>query len=445
MRKLGDGHTLVFMASEEVVDLIHSATGSKHEEITAEDVVIWSVKETWKQLQANLPIWVLQGHSYVRREAAWERMSAKTLPSPREISTLFCDPEARTIEELYGSSSTGTAHWIWKEHSINSPNETIRKIVQRCQCFDSFSITQAGVHEEMEIELVHEKEVEREVEVPPDAEPALHSLHPSVKRFVSTGDISLCHGSGFRSAKKAFADTSLVIPKGFNQFFSNIVATEDFYRTIKLTLRYNRWRMDGFLRSVDWVITAGIGPQDTVMVLLSPYEAGKLLPSFRNSKKVKLHVFTPRANLSTPSFEDLNFLSLPSTSSTTPLPRPLAMQLNLFSGSLYFRDFQTYRDVCRALRLHFGPIPAHLAKPDVINASFFVLDPQARLELGMDGLGFEENALPFFQNMIKMRRFGRGFGPSHMGKILHGNRLKESDFVGGVSSGEQDDVDMVDA
>jgi hypothetical protein len=444
MRRLGDGHTLVFMASEEVVNLIHSATDSKHEEITAEDVVIWSIKETWKQLQANLSIWVLQGHSYIRREAAWERISATTLPPPREISTLFCEPEAHTIEELYGSSSTGTAHWIWKQHSINSPNEMIRKIVQRCQYFDSFSITQAEVHEEIESELVHDKEVEREVEAPSDAEPVLHILHPNVERFVSSGDTSLCRGSGFRSAEKAFADTSLVIPKGFNQFFSNIVATEDFYRTIKLTSRHNGRIMDGFLRSVDWVVTVGVESQATVMVLFSPYEAGMLLPTFRNSENVKLHVFTPRTNLSAPSLEDLNFLSLPSTSSAPPLPRPLAMQLNLFSGSLYFRDFQTYNDVCRALRLHFGPIPAHLAKPNLINASFFVLDPQARLELGMDGLGFEENALPFFQNMIKMRRFGRGFGPSHMGKVLHGIRLKESDFVRGVSE-EQDDVDMVDA
>ena len=62
----------------------------------------------------------------------------------------------------------------------------------------------------------------------------------------------------------------------------------------------------------------------------------------------------------------------------------------------------------------------------------------------MGELGFKENALPFFENMIRMRRFGRGFGPSHMGKILHGNRLKESDLVGGLL-GEQDDVDMVEA
>lgn len=438
MRRLGDGHTLVFMASEEVVKLIHEATGSNNDkEITTESVVIWSIMETWKQLQANLPVWVLQGHSFVRREAAWETVSAKTLPSSRELTQRFCEREARTIEELYGTSSSGTAHWIWDQHSIESPNETIRRIVQRCRDFDSFSITEAGVYEEMEIELVHEKEVEQEVEMAPDIDPAEHALHPNVERFVTTGDASLCHGSGFFLADQAFSDTSLVIPKGFNQFFSNIVVTEDFYRTINFPSKQSGWRMDRFIRSVDWVVTAETSPKSSLMVLFSPYEVEKLLPRFRSSTGVTLHVFNPRSNLSTPSLEDLNFLSLPSTRSTSPLSRPLAMQLNLFSGSLYFRDYETYNDVCRALWLHFGPVPAHLAKPDMINASFFVLDPQARLELGMAGMGFQENAIPFFQNMIRMRRYGRGFGLSHIGKVLHGNRLRESDFVGG-------DADMID-
>jgi hypothetical protein len=442
MRRLGDGHTLVFMACEEVVNLIHAAIGSKCEDLTAEDVLIWSIKETWKQLQENLPVWVLQGHSFIRREAAWESLSTKTLPSPREISNRFCEPEARSIEELYGNSS-GTNHWILQQHSIDSTNETIRKIVQRCQDFDSFSITTAGVQEEMEIELVHEKEVEREVQKSPDADPAEHSLHPNVERFVTTGSTWLCYGSGFRRVDQAFADTSLVVPKGFDQFFSNIAATEDFYRTIKLTTKHNARKMDGFIRPVDWVVTAGLEPQAGMMVLFSPYEVEKLLPRFRTSKEVTLHVFTPRTNLSNPSFEDLNFLSLPSTRFAAPLSRPLAMQLNLFSGSLYFRDYRTYSDVCHALRLHFGPIPTYLAKPNIINANFFVLDPQARVELGMTGMGFQENALPFFQNMITMRRYGRGFGPSHIGKVLNGTRLKKSDFVGGVL-GEQDDVDMVE-
>ena len=428
MRRLGDGHTLVFMACEEVVNLIHQATGSKGEDLTTEDVIIWTIKETWQELQANLPVWVIQGHSFARREAAWEKVSKSLSMSSSEIETLFCEPEARTVDELYGTNSTGKTHWIWGQHSITSPNQIIREMVRRCQDFRPFSITSAGVQEEIEIELVHEKEVEREVERATQANPSLHVLHPNVSRFVKTGNILLSREEGFRTAVAAFSGTSLAIPEGFKEFFSSIVVTEDFYRTIQIPLLRPRHTMDEFLRPVDWVVTTT--SDRGTMVLFSPYETNQLLPIIRTSTKVKLHVFSPRSNLSAPSLEDLNFLSLPPTVSGPPLPRPLAIRLNLFAGSLYFRDRETYVDVCRILRLHFGPLAAHLARPDVINASFYVLSPRARLKLGMTGLGFGENALPFFQNMIRMRRFGRGFEPSHMGKILHGTQLKESDFVG---------------
>ncbi|KIM25734.1 hypothetical protein M408DRAFT_25862 [Serendipita vermifera MAFF 305830] len=165
------------------------------------------------------------------------------------------------------------------------------------------------------------------------------------------------------------------------------------------------------------------------MVLFSPYEANQLFPRFRTSEGVRLHVFAPQNNQAVPSLEDLDFLTLPFTASAFSLPRPLALQLNLFVGSLYLQDYKTYRDVCSVLRLYFGPLPPYLAKPGIINVSGFVHDLNARKELGMGELGFENNALPFFRGMLKLRRFGRGLGPSHMGKILYGTRLRKSDFV----------------
>jgi hypothetical protein len=443
MRKLGGGHSLVFMASDEVASLISTATGSHKDDLTTEDVILWSIQETWQQLQANLPAWVLQGYSFVRREDAWQDLSSGNLLSSKDVSDKFCETEARPLEELYGSQSAEAAHWVWRYHSVDSKNEIASKIARRCKDFTSFTITDAGIHEEVEIELVHEKEVEREVERAPDAKPAQHDLHANVASFVATGNTSLCLGKGFRTAAAAFSSTSLVVPKDFNEVFQNIVVTDDFWHAIQLPPGRSSGSMDNFMRSVDWVVTV-TSPQTNLMVLLSPYEVNQLLPKFRTSTKVKLHMFTPHSNLAFPSFDDLAFLSLPSDSSTFSLPRTLALQLNLFSGSVYFRDYRTYQDVCRILRLHFGDLPEHLRKPSVINANFFVLDREARIELGMGGLGFKENALPFFENMIRMRRFGRGFGPSHMGKILHGNRLKESDFVGGVL-GEQDGMDMVEA
>ena len=429
MRKLGEGHSLVFIASSEVANLIRNATGIKHGNITTEDIVFWSIKETWRQLQADLPAWVLQGHSFVRRENAWKNLSGGKLVSPEAISAKFYEPEARSLDSLYGTRSNEDRHCVWEDHSVNS-NEIIQKIVRRRWDFDPFTIMDAGVHEEMEIELAHEKEVEREVERPPDAEAAQHVLHANVERFVDTGDISILGHRGFRSAAAAFSGTSFMVPKGFDAVFPNIIVTEDFWRTIQLPSNPATGSMDSFMRSVEWVVTVETAPT-TWMIFFSPYEVNRLLDKFRTSAKVKLHVFAPRMNPAAPSLEDLSFLTLPSTDSSKPqVSRNLAFQLNLFSGALYLRDYETYLDVCRTLRLYFEPLPPHLEESKILNASFFVLHQGAREELGRAGPGFEENALPFFRDMIRMRRFGRGFGPSHMGKILHASRLEKSDFVG---------------
>jgi hypothetical protein len=438
MRRLGQGHTLVFMASEEISSLIMKETGRKKcGDISTEDVILWSIKETWKQLQADLPAWFVQGRSFVRREAAWRCLSGEEFPSPEQISKDFNERETRSLDDLYGSQSIETVRAM-EQHLVDSTNETIRKIAQRCKTFDSFSIRATGVDEEMEIELVHEKEVEREVERAPDAEPAQHHLHPNVKRFVATGATSLylSLAPGFRSAAAAFSDPSLVVPQEFNAVFPNIVVTEDFWRTTKPLPGQATEGVYSFMRSVDWVVTDATNPQTTWMVLLSPYEVNELLPQFRTSTKVKLHVYAPHSNPALPSLEDLDFLTFPSTRPATPLPRPLSLQLSLFSGSIYFRDYKTYQDICRILRLHFDPLPKCLEKPGVISASFFILDPKARRLLGMTGPGFDGNALPFFQKMVEKRRFGREFGPSHFGKLLDGNRLQEKDFVG-ESIGEQ--------
>jgi hypothetical protein len=438
MRRLGQGHKLVFMASEEVSSLIIQETRPKNNTISPEDVIVWSIKETWKQLQADLPAWVVQGRSFVRREAAWRCLSGTKPVSPEYISAEFHEKEMRSLEELYGSQSAEQALATSGDFKDNISNE----ITQRCQDFDLVPVVDAQVDEEVELELMHEKEVEREVEQAPDAEPARHSLHPNVERFVATGNIALCSGQGFRSAAAAFSDTSLVVPPEFDAVFSNIRVTEDFWRTIKLLPEQVAGSRYSFMRSVDWIVTEAINPQTTLMVIFSPYEVNQLLPQFRTSTRVKLHVFAAHSNLAVPSLEDLDFLALPSSPSVAPLPRPLSLQLNLFSGSIYFRYYETYRDVCRILRLCFDPLPKHLEKRGSISARFFVLRPQVRADLGMTGPGFDGNALPFFQKMVEKRRFGREFGPSHLGKILDGNRLKWSDFVE-TAPDERDDVDRV--
>jgi hypothetical protein len=182
--------------------------------------------------------------------------------------------------------------------------------------------------------------------------------------------------------------------------------------------------MDQFLRPVEWLVTSKVD-QAPLIVAFSPYEVNRLLTHFKESQHVRLHVFSAHSNLSVQSLEDLNFFMLPYGSPAFALPRPVALQVSLFSGSLYLRDYKTYRDVCAVLRLCFDPIPDHLSKPEIITSSYFVKSESARQELNMTGPGFEANPLPFLRELLKMRRHGRSLGPSHMGKLLNGIRIFE--------------------
>ena len=280
------------------------------------------------------------------------------------------------------------------------------------------------MHEEMEIELVHEKEVEREVERPPNVEPANHAVHKDVESFVRTGVIP--HGSSaFLSVRRALIGTSLGIPAGADTFFGNILVTDDFYRTVKLRTWPHSSGMDQFMRPVEWLVTSKINQVPSI-IAFSPYEVNQLLPRFRTSQHVRLHIFAAHSNLSVQSLEDLNFFMVPYGSPAFTLPRPMALQVGLFSGSLYLRDYKTYREVCAALRLCFDPLPPHLSRPEIITSSYFVKSESARRELKMIGPGFEANPLSFLRELLKMRRHGRSLGPSHMGKLLNGIRIFEN-------------------
>jgi hypothetical protein len=419
MRKLGHGHTLVFLATEEVIGLIQNAVDRPGESPTAFDVMVWTIRETWRQLQANVPAWAMQGMSFLRRDTGWRHIST-TNTTDREVKNLFCEREAKSLLDLYDCTGGSEATWF----SEDLKEEKIAKdIVKRCKDFGSISTRGGAIHEEMEIELIHEEEVERDVERPPTADPETHSVHEHVKSFVLSGVLS--HGSSaFLSVRRALAVTSLDIPAGTDTVFETILVTEDFYRTIKLQSRPRPGDMDQFLRPVEWLVTSRVD-QAPLIVAFSPYEVNQLLPHFRTSQHVRLHVFSAHSNLSVHSLEDLNFFMLPYGPPVFTLPRSMALQVGLFSGSLYLRDKETYQEVCAVLRLCFDPLPDHLAKPEIITSSYFVKSENARRELKMLGPGFEANPLPFLRELLKMRRHGRSLGPSHMGKLLNGIKIFE--------------------
>lgn len=98
MRRLGHGHTLVFMAPYEVLEHISRTLERPVEDITSTDVVVWTIQETWQQLQADGPAWMVQGESFARRLESWKDLGTNpSIPSGEDLAALFCEPEARSL------------------------------------------------------------------------------------------------------------------------------------------------------------------------------------------------------------------------------------------------------------------------------------------------------------------------------------------------------------
>jgi hypothetical protein len=396
MRKLGHGQRVTFLASSEVIPLIEEAASCKAADIKSEHVLIWTIKETWRHLQANLPAYILQGHSFVRREEAWKKFEKSDI-SHRELAEHLREKESRTLKELYGP---GTAK------------------------------ADSNLNEEKEVELVHEQEVEQIVERPNEASAAEHSLEQDVITFITTGVVP-DQSMVFFTVDRALLHTMIPIPQGLPDAFKNILVTKDFYHTIHLPSAPSQGCMDDFIRPVDWLVIP-TGPNPSYVVALSPFEANKLIPIIKRSKAVCLHPFAPRNSRSMRSFEDFDTFTLPSQRLSPPVPSNIVHQINMFAGSIFLRDYATYRDVCKMLGLHFGGLDfqkldiGSSTESDAIDSTNFICSSVVRDKLGVR---FSESPIPFLKSLLINRRHGQSLGPSHMGKMLHGSKLNEANFM----------------
>jgi hypothetical protein len=437
MRKLGHGQNVIFLASNEVTTLIAEATNCNPEHITSKQVLVWTIKETWKQLQGNLPAYVVQGHSFARREVAWKSLEDERI-SYQKLAECLCEQESRTLKELYGPDVGNEHAWIDEYHRPDASNDISRAIYQRCGSFRSFSMSDSNVNEEKEVELIHEKEVERVVERPPTATAARHYLHKPVEKFVNSGEIPPSSGF-FHKIGSALLHTSIPIPMGLQDAFANLFVTQDFCRTVEtppLSLSFtlsSNGMMDNFMRPVEWLVVPNIS-QPSYVVAFSPFEVNELFTQIKNLGKVRLHPFAAHTTLSMRAFDTFNSFALPSLMIDSFLPPSLIHQINMFSGSIFIRDYQTYQHLCRFLKLHFDRIETKISSTndltirDVIDSTFFVFEASTRLQLHMEEDGFKTSPVPFLRKLLTTRRHGQGLGPSHMGKLLHGVKLKDEDF-----------------
>lgn len=432
MRKLGMGQSVVFCVPQEIQtkirshmseEIVSSGDDQDGKEIGVLEVLSWAIGETIRDIKSSIPLWATQGIRFDQQNTLWDRARNETsMNMSASDAKEFLETEAQTVEHRYrprfGSSprtSTLPA----------GSSERTRAIETHCLEVGVRYSDESNLEEEQERELSPEIEEERQIERPPPADPATHSIHPDVRKFVSTGTLRT-DSPAFLPAFNALQNTSAATLLEPSQFPQDILVTADFAKTVQEGNTGNL-PSDSYQRPVQWILSSQ--PRNwTHVVIISPHEAQELLPAIQKSAMTTLHLYAPRPSQEIRPLDKLDFYTIPALPSeqTSPFPLRLRAQLNLFAGQLYFDSMPEYIELCNLLRLS----PHEATDGTFISADGFILSSTSTA-VGAVILAstFEKSPVGFLKNFLgKTRRDGQSIEKTHLGKMLNGALLQESDF-----------------
>ncbi|KAK4551476.1 hypothetical protein LTR86_011153 [Recurvomyces mirabilis] len=427
MRQLGKGQTLAFCVPDEVrLEMEEMMAAVPNTSLGVEEILKWAIMETQSDIRRSTPLWAVQGRRFLTHERIWAEAikSGGTSDDTSHMSELLED-EARSMEIRYGTNRSSND----ASHLDHSKSPAMKEIANRCAEFEGLSFRSSSLHEEQERELSPEIEQERQIQRAPPATAEKHQLHPDLSIFVETGVINL-KSTGYFPAYQALDDSS--IAQGFDlsqlDCAKQMFVTSDFARTVRKD--GVSYQSDAFQRPVQWILT-GLSSDSTIvasLLLISPYEANLLYRTMKSENKTSLHVYKPRTNAAYRALDDLSFYSVPCRPSQISIPRMLALQLDLFAGQLYLSSYSDYMELCRFLGLYTGSVSDAMAKSGWIVAPDGFINRDGEGRVGGES-GLTKSPVSLARSLLsKIRRDGRSIAGTHMGSLLNGQLLRESEF-----------------
>jgi hypothetical protein len=413
LRQLGKGQSVMFFAPGEVDrrirDLIPTDDDAAQGEICVVDILRWAVQETCEDIARNLPHWAQQGLDHGRRFKAYQQYIFANNSDATILKNAWLQPESRTLEQMYDPAKT-------QGSELQQQVKDVPSLRERLELLTITKLAEVGMDEEQEREVNNEAELERQVERPPKAEPTEHTTHQDIVSFVRTGNIP----------PHSTCIIPLLAPTGIDEALDS---TPDWSPSPRSTLDFattteclSEDRLTDYLRPVNWVLSSGFG-KDSVTIVISPFEANELLPTIRESDKVRLHIYVPKVTASMRSFSDLTFHTIPESPPTMAwtFPSHIRTELNLFAGQLYFDSKEEYDSVCVLFALKM----AYLGAKE-IDADGFVR-PGNRSTGKSSPLTV--SAIATFKRLMNLRRKGMGYDKTHVGRVLDARPLMDSDFT----------------
>jgi hypothetical protein len=407
MRKLGHGHSVMFFAPPEIDRSIRAVNNKHDADIHVSDILIWAMSETCSDIQRRASQWRQHGVDYRSRHRAWSSFFSGDI-TPTELACSWLQPEAKHLEELYAPALTDTSA---------SQTSLDEDLLERCSSLGLGTLTNNRLDEEQEREVVNEIERESEVERPPPAQAAPHSIDEDVRSFIQTGSIP--DGSHvFTTVFDTLATTSAAF-SGRQPWSRNMFASRDFATTV-----LTKEKTDSYTRPVNWILSS-TARNAQVLVIVSPFEVNVLLPDIRASKRVHLHAYTPRVTKMMKSCDNLRLYVTPSIPARWVPEDTLIRQLNVFAGQLYFPHQLAYVKLCRFLGIYTADLKDQ-GNFEIQSDGF--IRPEHRPRAADSLNTFQQSPIPMLKALFGIRRKGMGYLPTHIGKLLGTRGLTVEDF-----------------
>jgi hypothetical protein len=303
-------------------------------------------------------------------------------------------------------------YWVASRTKVGLDISTVPLLCERMERLGVTKVVNVRMEEEQEREVDHEVDP-AQIWRPPKARPVQHIIRWNIREFVETGNLP----ENSTHIYPLLAPINMAKDLDSATEWSPLpLATADF---TMVKLGSDGMGLTDYLRPVNWILSSGSG-KDSIIIVISPYEASELLPVIRKSNKVRLHIYAPRVTPSMRSFSHLTFYFIPDfPEERWSAPAHIRTELNLFAGQLYFDDRAEYDRVCVLLALSM----AH-PRAEKVELDGFVL-PAHRT--GKDS-PFSRSRIPILKTLIWLRRKGMGYHRTHMGQILNGKPLSDEDL-----------------
>lgn len=395
LRQLGHGQSLFFVAPPEVHrDLLKITGKSESDGLDGYDVINWALAQSCLNIERSEPLRIFQGLSYHHRQHAAQRYFAPEREeggiSDSIAADTFIEKEKQSLCDLYAPSlMKATDELSLLKISSQDSSSEVQTLLHRWKQIDPNAVDSAKVLEEHEREVAHEVEQETEIQRPPPAKPLREMVDARLKTYVQNGASQTL--KLFRTVDQAIVrKSSAGRLAGLHLVWPDIRVSDGFYSVVE---KPASGFYDDYFRPVNWILTSKHASPITELLIISQYEANKLMSAiWHPSSAVLLHVYEPRVTRAMSSVDSRAVIPLSlATQNWLRLSPSLGQQLHLFAGQVYINTYEEYLELRRG-------------SPTVMVS------------------------LAFLKAWIGIRRRGENFSQTHIGRIVTGWNLQPGDF-----------------